>query len=273
MAPGGGAAGESPLTPAGVHAGIGIIMKVIILAAGQGKRLHPHTENRPKCLVPVAGDCTMLGWQLQQLAIAGVREVVVVTGFQADKVEAEAARYRVLLPIRTRFNPEFAHTDNLCSAAFVRDEMDRDFIILNGDTLFTSPLALGLMAAPAAPVTVTITRKAEYDADDMKVVTEDGRLRAVGKTLEAATVNGESIGMIRFQGEGVGAFREAVGRAVAEPEGQRRFYLSVIHTLAQEQPVAVYEANRTDWTEVDSPPDLEHARRCTMRWVATAGRK
>jgi len=249
-------------------------MKVIILAAGQGQRLHPHTQNLPKCLVSVAGTCSILGWQLQQLAVAGVGEVVVVTGFQAEKVEAEVARYRALLPIRTRVNPEFARADNLFSAALARDEMDRDFVILNGDTLFTAALAGGLLAAPAAPVTVTITRKEEYDEDDMKVVTEGDRLRAVGKVLDAAVgkPNGESIGMIRFQGEGVGAFREAVGRAVAEPEGNRRFYLSVIHALAQERPVAVHEANRADWTEVDSPSDLEQARRCVRRWVATAGR-
>lgn len=249
-------------------------MKVIILAAGQGQRLHPHTQNLPKCLVSIAGPCTMLGWQLQQLAVAGVDEVVVVTGFQAEKVEAEVVRYRALLPIRTRVNPEFSRSDNLFSAALARDEMDRDFIILNGDTLFTAALAGGVLAAPPAPVTVTVSRKDEYDADDMKVVTVGDRLLAVGKTLDPAAgkPNGESIGMIRFQGEGVGAFREAVGRAVAEPESNRRFYLSVIHTLAQERPVAVHEANRADWTEVDSPPDLAHARHCVMRWVATAGR-
>lgn len=247
-------------------------MKVIILAAGQGQRLLPHTQQLPKCLVAIADPCTMLAWQLQQLAVAGMSEVVVVTGFQAEKVEAEVVRYRVLLPIRTRVNPEFARADNLFSAALVRDEMDQDFIILNGDTLFTAALAGGLLAAPAAPVTVAVSRKEAFDADDMKVVTEGDRLLAVGKTLEApAKPNGESIGMIRFQGEGVGAFREALGRAVAEAESPRRFYLSVIHTLAQERPVAVHEVNRADWTEVDSPADLVQARRCVMRWVATAG--
>ena len=31
------------------------MMRVIILAAGEGKRLHPLTENRPKHMIPIAG--------------------------------------------------------------------------------------------------------------------------------------------------------------------------------------------------------------------------
>ena len=61
-------------------------MKVIILAAGQGKRLLPLTEDRPKCVLQL-GERTVLGWQLQALRKAGASEVVVATGFRAGMIE------------------------------------------------------------------------------------------------------------------------------------------------------------------------------------------
>jgi NDP-sugar pyrophosphorylase family protein len=65
--------------------------RAIILAAGQGKRLLPLTESRPKCLIELSGR-SLLAWQLIRLQAAGVEEAVVVTGFRADAVEAEIAR-------------------------------------------------------------------------------------------------------------------------------------------------------------------------------------
>ncbi len=44
-------------------------------------------------------------------------------------------------------------------------------------------IARRLLDAPAAPITVTIDRKAAYDDDDMKVITQDDRLASIGKKL------------------------------------------------------------------------------------------
>jgi len=62
------------------------VTHAIVLSAGQGRRLAPLTDSRPKCLVQVAGR-PLLDWQLHALAAAGVRDVTVVTGFNAAAVE------------------------------------------------------------------------------------------------------------------------------------------------------------------------------------------
>ena len=77
-------------------------LKVVILSAGQGKRLSPLTDDRPKCLVELSGR-SVLHWQLRHLASVGVTEAVVVTGFRADAVEAEIASLD--LPGMTRPHP------------------------------------------------------------------------------------------------------------------------------------------------------------------------
>ena len=73
-------------------------MKAIILSAGQGRRLLPLTENRPKCLIPLATR-SLLEWQLRNLAQAGVREAVVVTGFGADQIEGARRAVRHLIDL------------------------------------------------------------------------------------------------------------------------------------------------------------------------------
>ena len=55
-------------------------MKAIIVSAGQGQRLLPLTEDRPKCLLPIVGDLSMLEVQLHTLVKCGVTDVSVMVG-------------------------------------------------------------------------------------------------------------------------------------------------------------------------------------------------
>jgi choline kinase len=86
--------------------------------------------------------------------------------------------------IRTIFNPFFAVAENIGSCFLARDILQMpDTVLLNGDTLFTAAVLQHLLAAPEAPITVTIDRKPTYDTDDMKVSVEGTQLKAIGKTL------------------------------------------------------------------------------------------
>jgi choline kinase len=242
--------------------------KAIILSAGQGKRLSPLTDTRPKCLVELSGR-TVLHWQLRHLRQAGITEVVVVTGFAAETVESEIAGLDLPgMTVRTLFNPFFGLTDNLATCWLARGEMVGDFLLLNGDTLFEPAIAERLMAAPSAPITVTIDRKAAgYDADDMKVLTDGDALRAIGKTIES--YDAESIGFLRFNPEGAALFTKIVEAALRTPEGLKRWYLSVINQIAQDHDVVrVRSIEGLDWAEMDFPEDLPRNRELAAAWAA-----
>lgn len=245
-------------------------VKAVILSAGQGKRLLPLTEELPKCLLPVGPDTTVLGWQLDQLAAAGIEDAVVVTGFQGARVTAELRRPRRGLAVRSLANTLYAEADNLSSVWAARDDMRGEVLLLNGDTLFRAEVVRRLVAAPAAPLRVAISRKAAYDADDMKVRLDGDRLAAVGKNLDAARVDGESIGMMLFREPGTARFRDAAARAFAAESGRRVWYLSVIDALAKEMAIAVAEVPQDAWCEVDYPVDLRHAREAVARWSQRA---
>lgn len=244
-------------------------MKAIILSAGQGRRLLPLTAETPKCLIPFSGR-TLLEWQARSLASAGVADIVVVTGFEAAKVEAVVET--IDLPgvtVRTTHNPFFELADNLASCWIARHEMKGPFLILNGDTMIEPEIAARVVAEPAvAPITVTIDRKDDYDTDDMKVRTQGDRLLAIGKTLPNDLVTGESIGFLRFTEEGGRAFVGELERLLRTDEGLKRWYLSAIDGIARYQSiVGVRSIEALEWSELDFPADLDRGVAMTEGWV------
>lgn len=243
--------------------------RALILSAGQGSRLLPLTEQMPKCLLDLGGR-SMLHWQLRALDRMGVPEAVIVTGFHPELVEAELKTITLTqLRVRTLYNPFYKLADNLASCWMARAELSGPCMILNGDTLFEPEIAARLIAAPAAPITVTIDRKPGYDADDMKVETEGDRLRAIGKALTADRVNGESIGFLRFDTDGAALFVAELERTMRTPEGPGLWYLSAINRLAAAgADVRVVSIEGLQWGELDFPADLTHVREMAGGWLA-----
>jgi len=226
----------------------------VILSAGQGKRLSPLTDSRPKCLVPIAGR-PILEWQIHALAQAGVDEIAVVTGFCADAVDTMLKTTSVPAEVRTIYNPFYTVADNIGSCWAAKDLIGEDTLLLNGDTLFESAIARQVLERATADISVTVDRKDTYDTDDMKILRDGDRLTAIGKALELP-VDGESIGMIRFQRGGGDRFVAAMRAALKDQETLKRWYLSIIDGLAREGGVGVVSIEGMAWSEIDFLRDL-----------------
>ncbi len=240
------------------------IGKAIILSAGKGSRLLPLTAERPKCLIELSGK-TLLEWQLDALQAVGIAEIVVVTGFRHDLVQAVTAPRE---GVRTFFNPFYHVADNLGSVWMARGEFDRDTLLLNGDTLISPALLNRLLEGVEAPITVTIDEKPSYDADDMKVGRSGHRLLRIGKRLEPGQYDCESIGLLAFQREGPRLFVEQVERMMHREDATQRWYLRAIDELAQGgADVGTVSIVGEDWQEVDFLEDVEAARALTARWA------
>jgi L-glutamine-phosphate cytidylyltransferase len=232
------------------------ITKAIILSAGRGTRLGRLTQDRPKCLLDLAGQ-SLLEWQLDALAANGIEDVVVIVGFGAKRVMHRIANRP---GVRTIYNPFYQVADNLASLWLARIEMDGDFLILNGDTLVSPEIIGRVLDGARSPITVTIDRKAGgYDLDDMKVELDGPWLRAIGKTLPPERSHAESIGLLAFRGRGVPLFHQAIEQAMCEPSGVAHWYLSVIDALAGHATVGTVSIEGMAWAEVDFPQDVAAA--------------
>ena len=138
-------------------------MQALILAAGRGSRLRELTDDRPKCLVPLAGK-PLLRWQYDALRAAGARQVLVVRGYLAERLVPEAAG----LPsgaFATVDNPRWAQCNMLASLLCAGPWLDAAFAgeAPDGPALGLRYLVCGTIAGrtllPALPGAV-LTRRA-----------------------------------------------------------------------------------------------------------------
>lgn len=111
-------------------------MQAIILAAGMGKRLGEYTESNTKCMVPVNGT-KLIDRSLSQLSRLGLSRVVIVVGYEGQKLMDYLGSEVNGLKIEYVFNPIYNRTNNIYSLALAKDKMQEDdTLLLESDLIF-----------------------------------------------------------------------------------------------------------------------------------------
>jgi L-glutamine-phosphate cytidylyltransferase len=240
------------------------VTRAIVLAAGEGTRLRPHTADRPKCLVPLRGR-PLLSWQLDALRECGIDDVTIVTGYRADQLEPFGAR-RV-------HNPRFDSTNMVASLMCARDLLDgsADVVITYGDLVFEPRVVETLLGTDAALATTVDqqwrTLWSERMADPLADA-ETLRLDPTGNVIELGR-RPRSLDEIEGQYMGLILARAAVARTLVavydsldptlQYEGRARdqMYMTTFlqHIIDHTMPVAAATV-QGGWLEVDTVEDL-----------------
>lgn len=256
-------------------------MKAILIAAGRGKRLGRHTDELPKCLVPV-GARSILGWVMRAFTAAGVDELVIIRGYRGDVLEA-GARAAAPPGLRLRFvdNPEWETNNILLSLACARAELDGPCLLSYSDIIFTPAVARAAVAG-TGPFDLVIDAdfadiyvgRTEHPLEEGEVSDLDaaGRVARVGKkALPPAEAHGEFIGLMKVDAEGARLMGAAIDDVVARYEGRQhepyqraaRMRNAYLTDLLQElidrgvpmNPVTIHG----QWREIDTGQDLDRA--------------
>lgn len=114
------------------------VKKAIIMAGGKGTRLAPLTFVTPKPLVKVRGQA-MVETTIEALLTNGIQDIVVVTGHLAEAFADLPRRYS---QVKLVHNPDYGRTNNISSLYCVREFLDCDLMILDGDQLICAPRVL-----------------------------------------------------------------------------------------------------------------------------------
>jgi mannose-1-phosphate guanylyltransferase len=115
-------------------------MKAFLLTAGLGSRLHPFTQNSPKCMVPIAGK-PLLDWWFLAMQKAGVTEVHINLHHLPDMVMAHVNSLDTNLKIEFSYEPVLLGSAGtlIANKAFVANETS--FFIFYGDNLTNTNLS------------------------------------------------------------------------------------------------------------------------------------
>ncbi len=168
-------------------------MQAIILAAGYGKRLSGYTRE-PKCLLSIEGK-PIIQHQIEMLGGCGVRDIVVVTGYEADKVETFLGSIDSV-KVTTVHNPFYKTTNVLGSFWFGMRELREDFVYLEGDTIFERDIFDDIINSKA-DCALSI-KFGDVDEEAMKVVIEGNKLLEISKEIDYDRADGEFIGLAKF---------------------------------------------------------------------------
>jgi phosphoenolpyruvate phosphomutase len=250
--------------------------RAVVLAAGFEPQLMPLIADRPKTMLEVKGR-TILARQVETLARCGVRDVVVVRGYQKDRVSVPAGSARV----RYVDNDRFVETGELYSLFKARAELEGPVIVLYGDIVFEPAILVRLLQTqadvavvvdrafhdayraghvPSGPLDLVIT---ETPPNGRRFVAPEGGSRVVriGPEVQPGEAHGEFIGLAMFSAAGTHALRAvhaelAAGRA----EGLERASLThILQSMIDRQHAVVAVDIHKGWMEIDTLDDYRRA--------------
>jgi choline kinase len=228
------------------------ITKAIILAAGEGTRLRPLTDDRPKCLLDVGGQ-TLMARQLDALERLGVTDIVIVVGYRADQIRRSAGPH-----VRFIENPDYERTNSLYSLWLARAELATGALILNSDVLAPVRMFESLLEADASDA-VLVEMGDHFELEDMKVQLRDGSVVDFGKNLPPERSQAHNVGVVKFGPEGGAHLVECLDRLVAAGR-VNDWAPAAFREFAAHWPLAAVPTSGLPWIEIDYVEDLRRAR-------------
>ncbi|MBN9418526.1 MAG: aminotransferase class I/II-fold pyridoxal phosphate-dependent enzyme [Candidatus Eremiobacteraeota bacterium] len=139
-------------------------MKAVILAAGAGRRMYPLTQETHKCLLPV-GDSTLVDRMLEGLLQVGVSEVMLLTGYMHDQLQAHLGSAYKGMRLEYVFNERFEDTNNVVSLlrALQGYDLRDEFLLLEADLIFDFSVLRRAVDSPASEVAILAPFKSGMD--------------------------------------------------------------------------------------------------------------
>jgi len=189
------------------HFGV-IRLKVIILAAGEGRRLKPLTNNKPKCMVELFGH-TLLDWQLEIFRNYNIKDIIIVTGFKNESIQVENVIYYQ--------NENYDKTNMVETLFCAKQEMSTSIIISYGDIIYEKKIIEQLLATKEECVVVVDKNWRKYwemrflnplqDAESLRI-DENGYITSIGqKVNEIEDIQAQYIGLMKLQGKALEDFK------------------------------------------------------------------
>jgi choline kinase len=229
-------------------------MNCLIIAAGHGSRLRDVSPSKP--LTPVAG-VPLIEHVVRAAAAGGARAFTVVTGHEADRLEAFLADLaaRLALPIAPVRIADWDRPNGhsvLAGAAAIAG----DYLLAMSDHLFDPAIVRLLLAAPAAALTLAVDRDLANPLLDMDDATKvalgaDGAILRIGKNLE------------RFDAIDTGLFRATPALAAAIEaalaDGGAGSLSEGVQRLAARGDAMTVEIEGARWLDVDDAVALAKA--------------
>ena len=239
-------------------------MQAIILAAGMGKRLGEYTKNNTKCMVPVNG-VPLIDRVLNQLSSLKLSKVVIVVGYEGQKLIDYIGNEYNGLKIEYIFNSIYDKTNNIYSLALAKDKMQEDdTLLLESDLIFDDRLFSLVVDNPCPNLALVAKYEAWMDGTMVQIDDERNIVNFVPKEAfrhEQADSYYKTVNIYKlskeFSANRYVPFLEAYMKAI----GNNEYYENVLRILSFLDCKNLKALPITDekWYEIDDKQDLDIA--------------
>ena len=239
-------------------------MQAIILAAGMGKRLGEYTKNNTKCMVPVNG-VPLIDRVLNQLSSLKLSRVVIVVGYEGQKLIDYIGNEYNGLKIEYIFNSIYGKTNNIYSLALAKDKMQEDdTLLLESDLIFDDRLFSLVVDNPCPNLALVAKYEAWMDGTMVQIDDERNIVNFVPKEAfrhEQADSYYKTVNIYKlskeFSANRYVPFLEAYMKAI----GNNEYYENVLRILSFLDCKDLKALPITDekWYEIDDKQDLDIA--------------
>lgn len=238
-------------------------MNAIILAAGQGTRLRPHTDDKPKCLVEVEG-ISLLDRQLDILrSNPAVSKLIIVGGYCWESLKG---RSDVLL-----INEEYMETNMVYSLHVAQKFLKDDVLISYGDIVYSGKILEKLVAFNGS-IGIAIDNEWEAywrarcddplkDAETLKI-DKAGLITEIGqKPGHINEIEGQYMGLMKLNPKGATLFAQMIGDAFSgkhknHPIHENSYLTDLLMALIKAGAPVSAVCHNEPWAEVDTHEDL-----------------
>ena len=220
-------------------------MKAVILAAGEGTRMHPLTYTRPKVMLSIANK-PILEHLLIEVREAGITEFIVIVGYHDEQVRdyfGDGERWGVNIDYCTQRH-QLGTADALRMA---EDLVDGNFLLINGD-IIVGQQDIGRLSNKSDN---TLSIIEVEDAEGLGVVEAGkGRVIRIYEKAERPPSRMANAGLYLFTSDIFGAISETP----KSPRGEYEITDTIQLMIDKGQPVSYQKIGQ--WLDFSYPWDL-----------------
>ena len=240
-------------------------MQAIILAAGMGKRLGELTRHNTKCMVRVGG-VTLIERMLRQLDTKALSRIVIVEGYQGQKLVDHVRSLGIRTPVVFLHNPVYESTNNIYSLSLAKNYLlEEDTLLLESDLIFEETV-LDLLLKDPRDTLALVDRYAPWmDGTCLKLDEDDGIVEFTSvKDLDYGRTDGyyKTVNLYKFSRHFSDTLYVPFLEAYLSALGKNEYYEQVLRVIAS-QDRTVIRAKRLSgqlWYEIDDLQDLDIAQ-------------
>jgi len=239
-------------------------MQAIILAAGMGKRLKELTEHNTKCMVKV-GDVTLIERMLLQLDRKNLSRIVIVVGFEGQKLKDFIGTLSIKTPVTFVNNPIYDRTNNIYSLALAKEWLRaEDTVLLESDLIFDEAVLDVLISDPRDTLALVDKYEPWMDGTCVKLNEENHIVEFVPGSMFRFNEAGEyykTVNVYKFGRQFSETYYIPAMEAYLKALGENEYYEQVLRVIVMLDH-SVIQAKRLSgqkWYEIDDIQDLDIA--------------